>query len=87
VAVADVIAAVESVPGVSGVHNVHLWTLCSNINVLDAHVYCCETDPEVRDKIKEEIKHRLEKFRIGHSTLEFECRECSDARVFRELRD
>jgi len=87
VAVADVIAAMESVPGVSGVHNVHLWTLCSNINVLDAHVYCCESDPEVQETIKAEIRHRLEAFRIGHSTLEFECRECSDARVFRELRD
>jgi cobalt-zinc-cadmium efflux system protein len=87
VAVADVIAAIESVPGVSGVHNVHLWTLCSNINVLDAHVYCCESDPEVQERIKAEIRHRLEAFRIGHSTLEFECRECSDARVFRELRD
>ncbi|MEN6396938.1 MAG: cation diffusion facilitator family transporter [Methanoregula sp.] len=87
VAVSDVIAAIESVPGVSGVHNVHLWTLCSNINVLDTHVYCCEADPEEQEKIKEEIRHRLETFRIGHSTLEFECRECSDARVFRELRD
>ena len=87
VAVADVIAAIESVPGVSGVHNVHLWTLCSNINVLDTHVYCCEADPEVQERIKTEIRHRLETFRIGHSTLEFECRECSDARVFRELKD
>jgi cobalt-zinc-cadmium efflux system protein len=87
VAVADVIAAMESVPGVSGVHNVHLWTLCSNINVLDAHVYCCESDPEVQETIKAEIRHRLEAFRIGHSTLEFECRECSDARIFRALKD
>lgn len=87
VAVADVIAAMESVPGVSGVHNVHLWTLCSNINVLDAHVYCCEIDPDAREQIKAELKHRLGTFRIGHSTLEFECRECSDARVLQELRD
>jgi len=87
VAVADVIAAMESVPGVSGVHNVHLWTLCSNINVLDAHVYCCEADPEVQEKIKADIRKRLEPFRIGHSTLEFECRECSDSRVLRELHD
>jgi cobalt-zinc-cadmium efflux system protein len=87
VAVEDVIAAMESVKGVSGVHNVHLWTLCSNINVLDAHVYCCETDREILEQIKAEIKHRLEAFRIGHSTLEFECQECSDCRVLRELHD
>ena len=87
VAVADVVAAMESVPGVSGVHNVHFWTLCSNINVLDAHVYCCETDPDTIEQIKAELKHRLEPFRIGHSTLEFECRECEDCRVLRELHD
>ena len=46
IAVEDVIATMESVPGVSGVHNVHLWTLCSNINVLDVHVCCCEKDSE-----------------------------------------
>ena len=87
IAVGDVIAAMESVKGVSGVHNVHFWTLCSNINVLDAHVYCCETDPDTLEQIKAELKHRLEPFRIGHSTLEFECRECEDCRVLRELHD
>ncbi len=87
IAIEDVIATMESVKGVSGVHNVHLWTLCSNINVLDAHVYCCEIDPDSREQIKAEIKHRLEPFRIGHSTLEFECRECEDCRVIQELHD
>lgn len=83
----EVIREMESVPGVDGVHNVHLWSLCSNINVLDAHVYSCETDVRRLDGIKAEIKHRLERFRIKHSTLEFECRECEDCRLVRELRD
>jgi len=83
----DVIRTITSVPGVAGVHNIHLWSLCSNINVLDAHVYSCETDAKKLEAIKEEIKHRLEAFRIGHSTLEFECHECEDCRPVRELRD
>lgn len=83
----DVIRDIESVPGVNGVHNVHLWSLCSNINVLDAHVYSCETDVRRLEKIKDEIKHRLDKYRIKHSTLEFECEECRDCRTVRELRD
>ncbi len=45
-----VIRDIESVAGVDGVHNVHLWSLCSNINVLDAHVYSCETDLPVSSK-------------------------------------
>jgi cobalt-zinc-cadmium efflux system protein len=83
----EVIREIESVAGVDGVHNVHLWSLCSNINVLDAHVYSCETDLHKLEEIKQEIKHRLEKYRIRHSTLEFECRECEDCRIVRELRD
>ena len=83
----EVIREMESVAGVDGVHNVHLWSLCSNINILDAHVYSCETDVKRLDTIKREIKHRLEKFRIRHSTLEFECEECRDCRPHRELRD
>jgi len=83
----EVIREIESVAGVDGVHNVHLWSLCSNINVLDAHVYSCEMDLHKLEAIKQEIKQRLEKYRIRHSTLEFECCECGDCRIVRELRD
>lgn len=83
----EVIREMEFVPGVDGVHNVHLWSLCSNISVLDAHVYSCEKDVHRLEEIKEEIKHRLEKYRIKHSTLEFECSQCDDCRIVRELRD
>jgi cobalt-zinc-cadmium efflux system protein len=83
----EVIRDIESVPGVDGVHNVHLWSLCSNINVLDAHVYSCDTDLGKLEAIKQEIKHRLEKYRIRHSTLEFESCKCGDCRIVRELRD
>jgi cobalt-zinc-cadmium efflux system protein len=82
-----VIRDIESVEGVDSVHNVHLWSLCSNINVLDAHVYSCETDLHKLEEIKQEVKHRLEKYRVQHSTLEFECCECGDCRIVRELRD
>jgi cation diffusion facilitator family transporter len=76
---------IESTPGVDGVHDVHIWALCSHVNVLDAHVYSCERDVVRRDAIKEELKKRLEKFNIRHSTLEFECEECKDCRLVREV--
>ena len=81
------IREIESVDGVDGVHNIHLWSLCSNINVLDTHIYSCETDARQLEGIKTRIKHQLERFRIGHSTLEFECRECKDCRRIQELQD
>jgi cobalt-zinc-cadmium efflux system protein len=76
---------IESVQGVDGVHNVHVWALCSHINVLDAHIYSCEQNVIRRDVIKQEIKKHLEKFNIRHSTLEFECEECRDCRLIREV--
>lgn len=75
------VADLESVPGVEGVHNVHLWSLCSHTNVLDAHIYTCMERVADQEIIKQEIKRRLEKYHVWHSTLEFECNECKDCAV------
>jgi cobalt-zinc-cadmium efflux system protein len=80
-----VIADMTAVSGVEGVHHVHIWSLCSDINVLDAHVYSCETDLHKREEMKQEIKERLKKYRILHSTLEFECEECTDCAVVQPI--
>jgi cobalt-zinc-cadmium efflux system protein len=74
-----VIREMESVPGVEEVHDVHIWSLSSSIFVLDAHVYSCERDVTRIKEINKEIKERLESFRILHSTLEFECEDCTEA--------
>jgi len=76
-----VIADMLSVPGVDGVHHVHIWSLCSEIFVLDAHVYSCEQSMKRIEVIKGEIKERLKKYKILHSTLEFECEKCRDCQV------
>ncbi|MFA5268920.1 MAG: cation diffusion facilitator family transporter [Methanoregula sp.] len=75
------VADLESVPGVESVHNVHLWSLCSHTNVLDAHVYTCMERVVDQEIIKQEIKRRLGKYHVWHSTLEFECKECKDCAV------
>ena len=72
----EVVGEIQKAEGVQGVHNVHLWSLCSNINVIDAHIFTRETDLVRIEKIKREIKDRLVKFDIKHATLEFECEEC-----------
>ena len=82
-----VVADMTTVEGVDGVHHVHLWSLCSDINVLDAHVYTCEKDVEKIETIKQEIKERLKKYRILHSTLEFECYECKDCTLVKHLKE
>jgi cobalt-zinc-cadmium efflux system protein len=77
----EVVRAMERVEGVESVHNVHLWTLCSHINILDAHVVTCVPDLAGVETVKEEIRERLARFEVGYSTLEFETEPCAGADV------
>lgn len=73
----SLIKDIEKIEGVEGIHNVHLWSLCSNLNVMDAHIFTNISDMGEIEYLKTEIKKKLEKLNIKHSTLEFECKECS----------
>jgi cobalt-zinc-cadmium efflux system protein len=72
----NVVKDIERVRGVESVHNVHLWSLCSNINIMDAHVLTNEPKITKIESIKIKIKKNLEKYNVKHATLEFECKEC-----------
>jgi len=74
----EVIDDILSVRGVEDVHNIHIWSLCSNINVMDAHILTNEKNIEKLERIKKEIKEKLEKYNIKHVTLEFECEMCAN---------
>ncbi|MFA4848099.1 MAG: cation diffusion facilitator family transporter [Methanoregula sp.] len=76
-----VIADMTMVKGVAGVHHVHIWSLSSEIHVLDAHIYSCEPDVAKIAEMKQEIRERLEKYHIHHSTLEVECEECENSAI------
>jgi len=71
------IQEMQQVEGVAGIHNVHLWSLCSNINVIDAHVVTPVTDLMEVENIKSALKQRLERYGVRHATLEFECEQCA----------
>jgi len=72
---------IESVKGVESIHDVHLWSLCSNINILDAHIFTTETNVDRVEEIKREIKKCLRKYNVKHATLEFEWTECSSGEI------
>lgn len=76
-----VIADMSSVTGVAGIHHVHIWSLSSEVHVLDAHIYSCEQDVAKIAEMKREIRNRLEKYHIHHSTLEVECEECENSGI------
>jgi cobalt-zinc-cadmium efflux system protein len=61
--------------GVVDVHHMHVWALSTTENALTAHIVI---DPEYLtsfDKIKSDLRHRLEHLDISHSTFEPEFSE------------
>ena len=62
---------------VKDVHDMHIWSLCSNYCVLSAHVVIEENTALVPDEILKQINAELQThFGIGHTTLQLEQVEC-----------
>ncbi|ANA39398.1 MULTISPECIES: cation diffusion facilitator family transporter [Geobacter] len=82
--VADEMAGVE---GVNAVHQMNIWTICSHILALSAHV---DVKPEYKERQAEVLRQieqlLLERYHITHTTLQAECTRCVDGPVIKDLR-
>ena len=65
-----VVKAIRALPGVDDVHHIHIWAISTTENALTAHIVLKQ--PEGMQEVNHLIRHRLEDFGIGHTTLEFE---------------
>ena len=71
------VAAVQTVPGVVDLHDVHIWTITSGIYALSAHVSIEDRMVSGSGEIMAKINGILAgKFDITHTTLQLECRSC-----------
>ena len=76
----ELTAAMAGVLGVSGVHDLHVWSLSSDVRALSAHLVLSghptlEEANVVGDQVKQAIGGP---YGIAHSTLELECEPCAD---------
>jgi cobalt-zinc-cadmium efflux system protein len=82
----EVVGAIRTVEGVNDVHHLNIWTICSHILALSAHV---DVKPEhKRDQagvLREIEELLLRRYHISHTTLQAECTMCIDSPVFKEL--
>jgi cobalt-zinc-cadmium efflux system protein len=69
----DVAGAVLRVPGVQEVHDVHIWTLGTDLVALSCHVRIPDMHMDQSERILDGIRHVLaDDFRITHTTIQFE---------------
>ncbi|MCA9118211.1 MAG: cation transporter [Planctomycetaceae bacterium] len=67
------VATVEQISGVEGMHHVHVWELDEQHRALEAHIVVQEGSPAELMAIRQRIKQTLaDEFEVRHSTLEFE---------------
>ncbi len=80
---ADLRRAITAVPGVGEVHDLHVWSLSSEVRALSAHLVLTghptlEEAQEVGGRVRQSVERP---FGIAHTTFELECERCVDDEV------
>jgi cobalt-zinc-cadmium efflux system protein len=75
----SVAAAIEAIDGVDAVHDLHAWSLSSEMTALSAHIVVTghptlEQAQLVSNRVKDDLGRR---FAVGHATIELECEPCA----------
>lgn len=74
--IAEIGQSMASVPGVQDVHDLHVWSICSGNIALSAHIVIADQPLGTSNGVMAELKHRLSRFGIEHTTIQFECTAC-----------
>ncbi len=73
------------IDGIKGVHDIHIWSICSNIHAMSAHVLVDRIHVQQTEVMVIKISQILkDRFRILHTTLQFECSECEPLEIGHE---
>ena len=85
----DVLAMIEvlkRIPGVKDVHDVHVWSITSEIHAMNGHVMVEDISIKQSGELRSSIEIiAREQFHIEHITLQVECEKCDSKEVFCNL--
>ena len=79
---AEVVSGIQGVPGVIGVHDLHIWNLGAEERALSCHVLIEDVPPSASESILRDVNCVLqERFAIHHTTIQFEHTRCALADI------
>ena len=82
----DMALAMQSVPGVTDVHDLHVWTIGDGMNALSCHLSVCETDILHTAVVVRAVKNLLAThYNVTHTTLETECDGCNNSALYCQM--
>ncbi len=83
----ELVDKMRAVSGVNNIHHLHVWSICSHITALSAHV---DIEPDYRlqqGEIIGTLELMLDRdYHIIHTTLQGECASCPTGPVIQQLR-
>jgi cobalt-zinc-cadmium efflux system protein len=75
-----------SMEGVFGVHDLHVWSIASNLRMLSAHVLMNNMTIAEGAQLQHDINDLLlNRYGIGHSALQLECADCEPDLLYCDL--
>ena len=83
----ELVDKMRAVTGVNDIHHLHVWSICSHITALSAHI---DVEPDYRLR-QSEIIGTLEQmldhdYHITHTTFQGECSSCTTGPVIQQLK-
>jgi cobalt-zinc-cadmium efflux system protein len=77
---AEITAEILSRHGVIDVHDLHVWSIGSEVHALSCHIAIADIPPSESESILRDVQRRLgERFHIHHTTIQFENAVCDIA--------
>lgn len=77
---AQIRSEIIKIDGVRDVHELHIWTIASGFHSLSCHILIDDILTSHSNEILDQVKHLLEEHHgINHTTVQFECKNCSDS--------
>ena len=77
VSIAEVKKELTALPAIRDIHELHVWSICSNIYALSTHALLHDSKVNQFESVLKDIQELLKnRFNITHSTIQFETRPC-----------
>jgi len=70
---------IQAVEGVRGIHDLHVWSITSQLRYLSAHILTEDVTVSVGAKVQAAVGQMLaDRHEVRHATLQLECVECDN---------
>ena len=70
---------IQSIKGVKEVHDLHVWSISSDVNALSSHILIDAKNMASMNNVVSKINGMVkEKYNITHTTIQSECESCVD---------